>query len=136
MLDLSPIANAVKSVQSPAPQAQPAIAEEMRPVPETETPQAVPPPASAEPGLGEHLDLYDTQIPPPPPNPADQEKPKLSADLEKTKPQIEDKPKAKLNLLGKGTGLPQPTTTPPPPELPFLKPLGQPILGSSIDAVG
>jgi len=37
-------------------------------------------------------------------------------------------------VLGDGTGLPQPTVDPPPAELPFLKPLGHPLIGIALDA--
>jgi hypothetical protein len=126
MLDLTPLANAVKSVASPPPQAQPAIAEETKAVPETETTQAVPPPPAGkggnEPGLGEHLDLYDTEgMSKPPPKSARQKVEEAREEARKEK------------LLGHDTGLPQPSD-PPPPELPFLKPIGHPPLGASIDA--
>jgi hypothetical protein len=127
MLDLSPIANAIKSVASPPPQAQPAVAEETKAVPETETPQAVPPPSPGkgnEPGLGEHVDVYDTEAANKPPA----KSPKKKAD------EMEEEARKKSEeLLGKGTGLPQPTTDPPHLELPFLKPLGH-LLGRSVDA--
>ena len=126
MLDLTPLANAVKAVSSAPPQAQPAIAEETKAVPDTETTQAVPPPAPGkggnEPGLGEHVDIYDTdRNRQPPPKTARQ---KLNDAREAAK---------KEALLGHGTGLPQPTD-PPPPELPFLKPLGHAPLGAALDA--
>jgi hypothetical protein len=127
MLDLTPLANAVKAVTSPPPQAQPAIAEETKAVPDTETTQAVPPPAAGkggnEPGLGERLDVYDTESQAsPPPKTAKQKAEEALAEAKKE------------HLLGHGTGLPQPTVDPPPPELPFLKPLGHPLLGTAIDA--
>lgn len=127
MLDLNPIANAVKTVASPPPQAQPAIAEETKAVPDTETTQAVPPPAAGkggnEPGLGEHLDVYDTEGQALP-------HPKTAAQ----KAEQAQKEAIKEHVLGHGTGLPQPTVDPPPPELPFLKPLGHPLLGKAVDA--
>lgn len=126
MLDLSPFANAVKTVTPPPPQAQPAVAEETKSVPGTETTQAVPPPAPGkggnEPGLGEHVDVYDTE---------DKAAPPPKTEKQKVKEAREEAKKARL--LGHGTGLPLPTD-PPPPELPFLKPLGHPPLGSAIDA--
>ena len=107
MLDLTPLANAVKSVASPPPQAQPAIAEETKAVPDTETSQAVPPPAPGrggnEPGLGEHLDVYDTQAQAGPPP----KTPKQKADEAREEAKKE-------RLLGHGTGLPQPSDPPPP----------------------
>jgi hypothetical protein len=126
MLDLSPLANAVKPVAPPPPQAQPAIAEETKAVPDTETTQAVPPPASgkggSEPGLGEHVDVYDT-------DPYAQPPPKT------TRQKLEEARKAaeKEKLLGHDSALPQPSD-PPPPDLPFLRPLGRAPLGASIDA--
>ncbi|HKP95670.1 MAG TPA: hypothetical protein VJ385_07925 [Fibrobacteria bacterium] len=153
MMDLSPIANAVKSVQAPPPQAQPSVVEEMKPVPQTETVDAVPPlPAKGgEPGLGEHLDLYDTEVPYPSAAPKET-KPKVAApDPEdvshrnappaelspngtKAEAPKREKPRVKTELLGDKTDLP-----PPPPhtvdaEFPFLKPLGGIPLGKSIDA--
>lgn len=125
MMDLSPIANAVKQATPPPPQAMPSVAEETKAVPDTETRQAVAPPVpgkGSEPGLGEKLDLYDNR-PPVPQAPSKTEKQKrdeAQAELKKAK------------LLGHGTGLPMPTTDPPPQELPFLKPLGH--IGRSLDA--
>lgn len=125
MLDLTPLANAVKTVAPTPPQAQPAIAEETKAVPDTETTQAVPPPAAGkggnEPGLGEHVDFYDTQA----------QAPAAKTPKQKADEAREDARKG--HLLGHGTGLPQPSD-PPPPDLPFLKPLGHPPLGASIDA--
>jgi len=127
MLDLNPIANAVKTVTTPPPQAQPAIAEETKAVPGTETSQAVPPPAAgkggSEPGLGEHLDVYDTQS---------QTQPHPKTARQKAEQAREEA--LKEHVLGQGTGLPQPTVDPPPPELPFLKPLGHPLIGTALDA--
>lgn len=127
MLDLNPIANAVKTVSTPPPQAQPAIAEETKAVPETETSQAVPPPAAGkggnEPGLGEHFDVYDTQS-------QAQPHPKTA----RQKAELAREEALKERMLGQGTGLPQPTVDPPPAELPFLKPLGHPLIGAALDA--
>lgn len=126
MLDLTPLANAIKSVASPPPQAQPAIAEETKAVPETETSQAVPQaPAGKggnEPGVGEHLDLYDTE---------GESKPLPKTERQKAEEAREAARKQKL--LTHDAAMPQPSD-PPPPELPFLKPLGHPPLGSAIDA--
>ena len=126
MLDLSPLANAVKPVAPPPPQAQPAIAEETKAVPDTETTAAVPAPAAGKggngPGLGEHVDLYDTENEAAPPPKSEKQKAKEAREHAR-----------KERLLGHGTGLPQPTD-PPPPELPFLKPIGHAPLGSAIDA--
>src|SRR4051812_12931197 len=127
MLDLTPIASAVKAVASTPPQAQPAVAEETKSVPGTETPQAVPPPApgkGSEPGLGEHVDLYDTEkaVEPPVVKPKTAKKQKEEEE-EAQQAEAKDSP----NLLGKGTGLPIPTTHPAPLSLPFLKPLGHPL---------
>jgi hypothetical protein len=126
MLDLTPLANAIKTVASVPPQAQPAIAEETKAVPETETAQAVPPPPAGKggngPGVGEHLDLYDTEGEnKPPPKTARQ---KMDEAREKAR---------KEKLLTHDAAKPQPAD-PPPPVIPFLKPLGHPALGSSIDA--
>jgi hypothetical protein len=127
-LDLNPIANAVKTVAPPPPLAQPAIAEETKAVPDTETSQAVPPPAAGkggnEPGLGEHYDVYDTEAQAHPP-----------AKTARQKADEAREEAIKEHFLGQGTGLPQPTVDPPPPELPFLKPLGHPLLGKAIDAI-
>jgi hypothetical protein len=61
MLDLSPIASAIKTLQQPPPQVMPLVAKAMKPVRDAETLAAVPPPVkSGRPGLGEHMDLYDT----------------------------------------------------------------------------
>lgn len=159
MLDLSPIANAIKSVQAPPPAAMPQAAEEMKPVPQAEIEHAVPPlPAKGgEPGLGEHLDLYDTQagrkqIPPAsreasvakdaaaqtgssdtPQDPTAAPAAEIPDPVKEEVAKLE-KAKTKLELLGNKTGLPQPTTDPPPAELPFLTPLGGKVLGQAIDA--
>jgi hypothetical protein len=126
MLELTPLANAVKAVASPPPQAQPAIAEETKAVPNTETTQAVPPPAAGKggngPGVGEHLDLYDTENKAkPPPKTARQKADEAREEARKQE------------LLTHDAALPQPSD-PPPPEIPFLRPLGQPPLGASLDA--
>jgi hypothetical protein len=127
MLDQTPIASSVKAVASAPPQAQPAIAEETKAVPDTETTEAVAPPPPGkggnEPGLGEYVDVYDTENPP---GPAPKT-PKQKAEEARAKA-------GKAELLGHGTGLPQPSVDPPPPDLPFLKPLGHPILGATLDA--
>ena len=161
MLDLGPIANAVKTVQPPPPQAQPSVAEAMKPVPETEIQTPVPPPPAkgGEPGLGEHFDSYDTETM----RAAAQSRESKESRAEKVLPDDgptrevlaqlsnaraadakeaeakKEKERAKLELLGKDTGLPQPTTEPLHLELPFLKPLGplppaQSSLGQAIDA--
>jgi hypothetical protein len=71
-MDMGPITTVVKSALPPPPQAQPSVAETMKPVPETEIQAPVPPPAKgAQPGLGEHLDLYDTEKPPIPAQPTE-----------------------------------------------------------------
>ena len=135
MLDLSPIASAVKTVAPPPPQAMPDVAEETKSAPGTETPQAVAASASAkgsEPGLGEHVDVYDTQAHP---------DPAPSAPAKSAKKKQEEAEKAaqeSLELLGKDSeAFPQPTTNPPPQELPFLKPLGPlGLLGQTLDAKG
>jgi hypothetical protein len=165
MLDLSPIANAIKLVQAPPPQAQPSAAEEMKPVPQAEIEHAVPalPAKGGEPGLGRHLDLYDTEVArnfppqkeakPEAPSPqaepqaaAHQASPKqappaeLTPDQPKADAPKKEKPAARIRsrtrsrLLGYKTGLPQPTTDPIHLDLPFLKPLGGKALGQSIDA--
>jgi hypothetical protein len=126
MLDLTPLANAVKTVASVPPQAQPAIADETKAVPDTETAQAVPPPPAGKggngPGVGEHLDLYDTEGgSKPPPKTARQKVDEAREEARKQK------------LLTHDAALPQPSD-PPPPELPFLRPLGHAPLGASIDA--
>ena len=67
MSDLNFITQAGKSTPLPLQgmQGQPAIADELRPVPQAEIDEAVPPPAKGgEPGLGEYLDLYDTEAKP------------------------------------------------------------------------
>jgi hypothetical protein len=126
MLDLTPLANAVKTVASPPPQAQPAIAEETKAVPDTETTQAVPAPPAGKggngPGVGEHLDLYDTE---------NRSKPPPKTTRQKVDEAREEARKRKL--LTHDAAMPQPSD-PPPPEIPFLKPIGHPPLGASIDA--
>lgn len=147
MLDLGPITNALKSLQAPPPQAQPSVAEEMKPVPETEIQAPVPPPPkSAEPGLGEHFDIYDNQAAQPLPPTKEAKAKEVLPEHAPTKEVQEEitrakdtepkkeKPKPKLDLLGNGTGLPQPTTEPVHIDMPFLKPLGKKPLGQSIDA--
>ncbi len=160
MLDLSPIANAIKSVQAPPPQAQPSVTEEMKPVPQAEIENAVPPlPAKGgEPGLGEHLDLYDTQggrnlpvVKDPrvsasaaetaaSPDAAGEARAgaasttEANADAAKADAAKKEKARPKTELLGNKTGLPQPTTDPIHLDLPFLKPLGADHLGKSVDA--
>ena len=141
MLDFGPIANAVKSVQGPLPQAQPSVVEETKPVPESEIRHAVPPlppKGGGEAGLGENLDFYDIETPQ---NPA-QAKPKpevvheAARDAADEKNGKKEKPEPKpLKLAGSESGLPQPTTSPPKFELPFLTPLGH-FIGHSVDAVG
>lgn len=62
LMDMSPIINVVKAAIPPPQQAQPSVAEAMKPVPETEIQAPVPPPAKgAKPGLGERFDHYDTE---------------------------------------------------------------------------
>ena len=130
MLDIGHIANAIKSAQPPPLQAQPSIPDEMKPVPQAETENAVPPPAKGgDPGLGEHLDLYDTEAGQ---NPVVKD-PRVSADAAES-PATPETAQPKLELLGDKTGLPQPSTEPIHPELPFLKPLGGDYLGHSLDA--
>jgi hypothetical protein len=151
MMDLSPIANTVKQGSPPPPQAQPSASEVLKAVPETEIQAPVPPlPAKGgEPGLGEHLDLYDTEAAqsPPPPTKEDKadkvlpdDKPTRDVQAEITRARVskaekekadkldrEAEKQARLELLGKDTGLPMPTTDPIHQDLPFLKPLGQSI---------
>jgi hypothetical protein len=158
MLDLGPIANIVKAAQPPPPQAQPSVAEAMKPVPETEIQTPVPPPPAkgGEPGLGEHFDAYDTEMTRTAAQPKeakalqvipdDAPTREVQAQLSNAKASEakeaeakKEKERAKLELLGKGTGLPQPSTDPLHLELPFLKPLGQlppaqSSLGQAIDA--
>ena len=133
MLDLSPIASAVKTVASPPPQAMPDVAEETKSAPGTETPQAVAAPAPAkgsEPGLGEHVDVYDTQAPPEPPASA------ATKSAKKKQEEAEEAAKESPELIGH-SAFPQPSINPPPPELPFLKPLGPlGLLGQTLDAKG
>ena len=148
-MDLSPIVNTIKQATPPPPQAQPSVSEAMKPVPETEiqTPAPPLPTKGGEPGLGEHLDLYDTeasQTPMPskeakadaaiPDNAPTRD---VQAELARAKEVKDEKEKARLakqELLGKDTGLPMPTTDPVHLELPFLKPLGKQPLGNAIDA--
>ncbi|MDB5105704.1 MAG: hypothetical protein JWP91_3393 [Fibrobacteres bacterium] len=146
MLDLTPIANAIRTVQ-PQPQALPSVTEDMKPVPGTEIQAPVPPPAKgSEPGLGEHFDVYDTQVPPNPPAtketkakeaiPDNAPTPEVQQEISRARESEakKEKAKAKPELLGRGTGLPQPTTEPLHLEMPFLKPLGKQPLGRSIDS--
>lgn len=149
-MDLGPIATVVKSATPPPPQAQPSVAEAMKPVPETEIQAPVPPPAKgAHPGLGEHLDLYDTEKPPVPAHPAERQAHQvtpddaptrevqaqiLAAEAEAEAQEEEDKVASEAQLLGKDTGLPQPSVKPVHPDIPFLKPLGRSApLGQAID---
>lgn len=120
MIDLSTIANAIKSVQAPLPSALPSVSEEMKPVPQAEITDAVPPPPAkgGDPGLGEHLDLYAAEEPEPNAAPTEAEKPAQA--------------RIKTDLLGDKTNAPPPQTV--EVELPFLKPLGRIPLGRSIDA--
>jgi hypothetical protein len=63
-MDISPIINVVKAATPPPHQAQPSVAETMKPVPDTDIQAPVPPPAKgAQPGLGERFDHYDTEHP-------------------------------------------------------------------------
>jgi hypothetical protein len=132
MSDVNFITQAGKSALNLPSQAHPAIAEELRPVPQAELDQAVPPPAKGgEPGLGEHLDVYDTEAGSgtKSESTAESEQPNgaaLAAAAQKSVPKPE--------LLGDKTGLPQPTTDPIHLELPFLKPLGADYLGHTIDS--
>ncbi len=149
-MDMGPIATVVKSALPPPPQAQPSVAEAMKPVPETEIQAPVPPPAKgAQPGLGERLDLYDTEKHPAPAQPAESKAQQvipndaptrevqaqiLAAEAEATAQEEEDKAASEAQLLGKDTGLPQPSVNPVHPDLPFLKPLGRSApLGQAID---
>jgi hypothetical protein len=109
MMDLSPIANAIRQVQSQPPQAQPTVAEELKPVPQAETEVAVPAPSKGGgTGLGEKLDLYDEE------------------------PESGDASGMKTELLGEQALAP----APPHPDFPFLKILGSIPLGGSIDTTG
>lgn len=128
MLDLSHIANAVKASQAPPPQAQAPIAQALKPVPEAEIENAVPPlPAKGgEPGLGEHLDLYDTE------NPIVKD-PRVSAAASEKKAVAETAGKAVVPETD-GTSEEPPQPEPVHVELPFLKPLGEDFLGQAIDA--
>jgi hypothetical protein len=115
MMDLSPIANAIRQVQSPPPQAQPAAAEELKPVPQAQTEVAVPaPPKGGDAGLGENVDVYDEG--------ADTGEGAEGGMQEETK----------TELLGQNALSP----SPPRPDFPFLKLLGTLPLGGSIDATG
>lgn len=159
IMDMGPINTVVKSAQPPPPQAQPSVAEAMKPVPETEIQAPVPPPAKgAQPGLGEHLDLYDNAKPHVPAQTAESKAGQVipdhaptrevQAEIVRTKADRAEKSdkagkaaqaeKAKAaseaELLGHDTGLPQPSVEPVHLDLPFLKPLGQRApLGQSID---
>jgi hypothetical protein len=115
MMDLSPIANAIRQVQSPPPQAQPAVAEEMEPVPQSQTAVAVPAPSKGgDAGLGGNVDVYD-------------EGSDNGGDAEGG-----EAPEEKSELLGQRALKP----APPHPDFPFLKILGSLPLGSAIDATG
>jgi hypothetical protein len=140
MLELGPIANVLKTAQPPV-QAQASASEAMKAVPDTEIQAPVPPPPAkgGEPGMGEHLDFYDTEMARHAAQAEAQVSSAKTADAKDTEAKKE-KERAKLDLLGKGTGLPQPTTEPMQVELPFLRPLGQAppaqsSLGQSIDAL-
>lgn len=116
MLDLSPIASAIRMLQQPPPQVMPLVAKVMKPVRDSEIPVAVPPPAkSGRAGLGQHMDLYDTDA---------EAKPAASD------PAREEDTAFPLEPSEKGSQVPD---APPPIELPFLKPLGPP-LGKAFDA--
>jgi len=120
MLDLSPIASAIKMLQQPPPQVMPLVAKAMKPVRDSETLAAVPPPPkSGRSGLGGHMDLYDT----------DSGTFRAASGAPVPEEQIvlsEDSPDK----------LPQAAVpdTAPPIDLPFLKPLG-PELGRTFDAI-
>lgn len=119
MLDLSPFTSAMKPVLPPTPQAAPRVAEEMMPVPDVETGEAVPPPRPPakgnDPGLGGNVDLYDSHEAIVPPNESD------APDSESV---------GQAHLLGEASEMPAPA---PHAELPFLKPLGR-VRGQAIDA--
>lgn len=149
-MDMGPITTVVKSAIPPPPQAQPSVAEAMKPVPETEIQAPVPPPAKgAQPGLGEHLDLYDTGKHSVPAQPAESKAQQVIPDdaptrevqaeivrakVEKAEKAEKEKAASEAHLLGKDTGLPQPSVEPVHLDLPFLKPLGRPApLGQAID---
>lgn len=129
-IDMGPITTVVKSALPPPPQAQPSVSEKMKPVPEAEIQAPVPPPPKgAQSGLGEHLDLYDTEK-----HLHDAENHPVPAEAEQAAREEKDDAADESHLLGNGTGLPQPSVEPAHADLPFLKPLGQPApLGQAID---
>ena len=110
----------------------------------TEAAKVTPPPPSGEggssgqPGLGDHVDLYDTQA-----SKVAAEKAAQSGAQEKAKSSVpagksvETKPAKKPEIIGKDAAFPEPSEVPPEPEFPYLSPLGgqtgkQP--GQSFDA--
>ncbi len=118
---------------------------------------------SGQPGLGEHIDLYDTQAQAQngvvgearqsaaqPTSPDNTQALSTQAAVEADRKSKDDAKKVDekkadekndqdqdepVDLLGRGTGLPIPTTH-PKPEFPFLVPLGAKKPGSVIDAKG
>ncbi len=102
--------------------------------------------SSGQPGLGEKVDIYDTEAARVAAEKAATEKAALahSQDKESTKNKTDKnhqaKPKSNLHLLGKGEGLPNPADIPEEPKFPFLVPLGSQSLqakpGKVIDTTG
>ena len=94
---------------------------------------------SGEPGLGNHIDLYDTQAAKMAAEKGAQAVTQDKAPVITTPPKPPE-PKVvikKVEMLGDDTVFPEPSEVPPSPEFPYLKPLGprsrkQP--GQSFDA--
>lgn len=140
-MDINPLTRSLNLPATPVvPSNTPAAEEVERQA--AETAKVTPPPASGDaashggtsgqPGLGTHVDLYDThgaQM-------AAEKNAQSATQAKAPAPpdQAEaDKPEKKLHLLGKGTGLPEPADPPPNPEFPFLSPLGSAKTGQVVD---
>ncbi len=101
---------------------------------------------SGQPGLGEKVDIYDTEAARAAAEKAATDKAALvhsqnnETATEKSEKNHEAKVKTNLHLLGKGEGLPNPADLPAEPEFPFLVPLGSQSLqthpGKVIDTKG
>ncbi len=88
---------------------------------------------SGQPGLGDHVDVYDTEaVKQAAEKNAQSGAPaENSSSLEKA---AAAKPEKKMHILGRGSGLPEPADPPTEPEFPFLVPLGSKQPGQVFDA--
>lgn len=142
-MDVNPLTRSLNLLPTPViPSNTPAAEEVQRQA--TETAKVTPTPASGDPaphggtsgqpGLGDHIDVYDTEV-----AKSALRKSGQSGAQDKT-PSPEDKtqaaiPEKKLHLLGRGSGLPEPADPPMDTTFPFLVPLGSKKAGQGFDAI-